>query len=720
MDISCGLHGAVMSNQAKHIYEFGPFRLDAAERQLLRDGDAVALTPRVFDLLLALVERHGHLLEKDQLMQAVWRDTAVEEANLSANISILRKALGENGQRFIETIPTRGYRFVAEVREIGAEQAEINKTAATSKVQCHRKGALLALSVLVIAIGGVALGLYKVITWSENRSTGPALKILPFTSFQGSEWLPAFSPDGSQIAFSWDRAQEGNYDIYVKLIGAGEPLPLTTNPAPDLNPVWSPDGRYIAFTREGDGSGVYLVPALGGAERRLCEIFPQRPAHKLSLSYSPDGKYLAVADKTVAAESYSIFLLAVETSEKRQLTSPPAGSVGDESPAFSPDGRNLAFGRQLAYGTKDIYIVPAAGGEPRRLTFGNTQCGGPTWTADGREIVFSCARDGGYGLWRVPVAGGAPTRIEVSAEKLWQPAISRQGNRLAATQTLAANSDIWRIQIPSLTKQNSASEKFIASTKKENNPQYSPDGQHIAFESDRSGSSEIWVCDREGRNPVQLTDTGVLYTGSPQWSPDGRQIAFTCLSEGNRDIYVISANGGKPRRLTTEPSEEIGPSWSRDGRWIYFGSSRSGSLQIWKAPAVGGAAVQVTSHGGFEALESPDGKYLYYTKGRLVPGIWRIAVAGGEETLVLDHHQAGAWGSWAVTEQGIYFATATTPSRPLIEFFSFTTSKVTLVTPIGGIGSGTIGLAVSPDNRWLLYAQADQSGSDIMLIENFH
>ena len=113
-----------MSHQLKPIYEFGPYRLDAAERLLSRDGEAVPLQPKVFDLLLTLVERHGRLLGKDELMKSVWPDTVVEEANLANNISILRKTLGENGRRFIETAPKRGYRFVAEVRESNEEGAE--------------------------------------------------------------------------------------------------------------------------------------------------------------------------------------------------------------------------------------------------------------------------------------------------------------------------------------------------------------------------------------------------------------------------------------------------------------------------------------------------------------------------------------------------------------------------------------------------------------------
>jgi Tol biopolymer transport system component/DNA-binding winged helix-turn-helix (wHTH) protein len=722
-----------MTQQTNGIYEFGSFRLDAQERLLQRDGATISLTPKAFDLLLAMVEHHGRLLEKDELMKLVWPGTFVEEANLSYNISLIRKALGdgENGQKFIETVPKRGYRFVAGVQEVSAEQAKTDEAAAhnneagaqteylADKVNRRRKAALLALAVSVIAIGVTAFGLYKFIIRSESKSSGPEPKTIPVTSFPGNESQPAFSPDGAQIAFVWDGEQENNQDIYVKLIDAGEPLRLTTNPAPDLNPVWSPDGRYIAFTRESQESGVYLVPTLGGAERKLAEVFPERPFNKLSLSYSPDGKFLAVADKAALAEPYSIFLLSTETDEKRRLTSPPAGLEGDDNPVFSPDGRSLAFTRSLGIGSKDIYVAPVAGGGPKRLTSDDANINGLAWTPDGREIVFSSRRGGSIQyLWRVAVAGGAPERLDVFAQELLHPVVSRQGNRLAWTQG-THDPNIWQVEIASDTRQAAAPVKLIASSLYDGAPQYSPDGQKIAFGSSRTGSAEIWVSDRNGANLIQVTNLGEI-SGTPRWSSDGRQIAFDSLQEGNRDIYVVSANGGRPRRLTTEPGEDMCPSWSLDGRWIYFCSSRGGSLQIWKASVEGGQAMQVTRQGGFEGFESPGGKYFYYAKGRRVAGIWRIPVEGGEETLVLDHHRAGYWRCWAVTEQGIYFATAETPSRPQIEFFSFATGKVTHVATIEKqIQAGTWGLAVSPDSRWILYTQLDQRGSDIMLMENF-
>jgi dipeptidyl aminopeptidase/acylaminoacyl peptidase len=189
---------------------------------------------------------------------------------------------------------------------------------------------------------------------------------------------------------------------------------------------------------------------------------------------------------------------------------------------------------------------------------------------------------------------------------------------------------------------------------------------------------------------------------------------------GNADIYVMSAEGGRPHPLTSEPSHDVMPSWSRDGRWLYFCSNRGGSFQIWKVPAVGGEATQVTREGGFEAFESPDGTLLYYTKGRGPGGIWQVPVAGGEERQLPELLDAGYWRYWAVLGDGIYFVSPAPSARPALKFFSFATRRVTRLgvlerDPL----HGPPGLTVSPDGRRILYAQTDQSISDLMLVENF-
>jgi len=281
------------------------------------------------------------------------------------------------------------------------------------------------------------------------------------------------------------------------------------------------------------------------------------------------------------------------------------------------------------------------------------------------------------------------------------------------------DSNIWRIPGPNSSDKEGAPSRFIASTQLDQEPQFSPDGTKIVFNSARSGSLEIWVCDREGRNLELLTSFNGAQQGSPRWSPDGHWIAFDSNKAGNWDVYVISADGGQPRRLTSGPSNNVRPSWARDGRWIYFGSNRSGDSQIWKQPVQGGTAVQVTkTKGGEEAFESLDGKFVYYAKLDVL-GIWKVPVAGGEETRVLDQ---GGRNNWALTGHGICFFDLSGSTGITLKFYNFATGKVTLLRELSKdtrIDMSSTALTVSPDGRWILYTQYDQSGSNLMLVENY-
>jgi Tol biopolymer transport system component len=237
------------------------------------------------------------------------------------------------------------------------------------------------------------------------------------------------------------------------------------------------------------------------------------------------------------------------------------------------------------------------------------------------------------------------------------------------------------------------------------------------FQSDRSGNNEIWMCNSDGSNPIQLTALK-KYAGTPRWSRDGKQIAFDLHAQGKGDIYVISSDGGPPRPVVTGDSDDHVPSWSADGRWIYFCSDRTGEHQVWKVPAEGGEPVQVTKQGGDLPFESPDGRYVYYVKA-LDSGIWRVPVGGGEEVEVLDTFNQGNVADWAVVNDGIYFINSTAKEGVDIEFLDFATRKVKQVAALGKVEILPFALAVSPDRRQFLYAQNDNPGGDIMLVENF-
>jgi Tol biopolymer transport system component len=352
----------------------------------------------------------------------------------------------------------------------------------------------------------------------------------------------------------------------------------------------------------------------------------------------------------------------------------------------------------------------------KRLTFDNLFDSHPAWTPDGREIVYPSG-PATRTLWRIAASGpGKPQHLASFGEDVDQPALSRQGQRLAYSRRFS-DSNIWRVQLAGLPGKVSPPVKFIHSTQLEFMPKISPDGKRIAFSSRRTGNDEIWVCDSDGSHAVKLTSFNGPLTGAPYWSRDGQRLAFQSIAEDRFKIFVISASGGKPRRLTSDVAWEEPSSWSRDGRWIYFGSNRGGDFQIWKMPAQGGQAVKVTRKGGFNALESPDGKLLYYAKSEGPTSLWKVPAEGGEENQVLTSLSHGE--NFAVVDEGIYFIPIPDPIAGYsIQFFSFATRKRTLITKIAK--PVELGLSVSPDQKWILYSQIDERSSDLMLVEDFH
>jgi dipeptidyl aminopeptidase/acylaminoacyl peptidase len=274
--------------------------------------------------------------------------------------------------------------------------------------------------------------------------------------------------------------------------------------------------------------------------------------------------------------------------------------------------------------------------------------------------------------------------------------------------------DIWRLRRPGSSRSPEPPEKLIVSGQ---NAAYSPDGGKIAVESVRGGSPSIWLSNADGSHPFQLTSS-TTRSGTPRWSPDGRRLVFDSLEAGNWDLYVVSADGGRPRRLTEEPSEDATGTWSRNGRWIYFRSDRTGRSEIWRIPPDGGTAVQVTRDGGTYAVESEDGRDLYYWKPSR-SGIWRVPVLGGDESEVVSGPVQ--WENWALGRRGLYWATASEQARRQtfeIQYLDFSSG---LATPLfrGDGGAVRFSLAVSPDEKWILFGQAPASQSELMLMENF-
>ncbi|MBV9082105.1 MAG: PD40 domain-containing protein [Acidobacteriaceae bacterium] len=304
--------------------------------------------------------------------------------------------------------------------------------------------------------------------------------------------------------------------------------------------------------------------------------------------------------------------------------------------------------------------------------------------------------------------------LPISSDNAGALAISRDGKRLVYTRE-SRNANIWAVDVPTGqtgTHATAAPRPFIVSSRSAANPSFSPDGQKVAFQTGRSGWSEVWLADRDGSHARQLTDVKGTEAGFPNWSPDGTRILFHSTKQSAARLFVVDVATARAHPLPYDAISDFMPSWSRDGRCIYFASRRTGNWQIWKAPAEGGRATQVTKNGGGRPLESAGGKFLFYMK--LNNGLWRMPLSGGEEQQVLVEPMGGLVAPYALGRNKVYFVRK---DRQSIAVLNLANGKITAIAhtprPVG------LGLSVSPDERLLLYSQLDHVSSELMLVENF-
>ena len=734
---------AEQTNPAAHQVRFSSFELDLRAGELRKHGLRIKLQDQPLQVLTLLLEKPGEVVTREQLRDRLWpADTFVDfDHSLNSAVKKLRQALNDDPDvpRFIETLPRRGYRFIAPIlngEKPGLTATNTAPAPADQTIPHTEPPAAPAVDRVGTPHwkiwGAGAFGFVLALClafWFRPRGTegenGP-VRLVPLTSYSGFICRGSFSPDGNQIAFAWQGEDRNvpqfvpGIDIFIKQIGTEKPLQLTQDFGFNFYPAWSPDGRYIAFLHwtQNERPGVYLMPALGGPPRKVIDFDTPTKCNP-GLSWSQDGRYL-VSSYAPNNQPCQVKRISIEDLHIETLTTPPVPSTGDWDPQYSPDGRNLAFIRN-SKDVEDIYVIPASGGTPRRLTFDNRLLSGLAWSADSREIVFSSNRGGAsWGLWRVNAEGGTPERLAVGSDHAYMPSISLKGNRLAYASGMW-NENIWRAPIGANHRLEKP-QRLIYSSMQEEGPQYSPDGKRIVFQSTRSGYFEIWRADADGSNLVQLTNFNGPLTGTPRWSPDGRQISFDTRPGPHPNVHVISADGGPVRRFQNDSADEGVASWSHDGQWIYFASNRTGSWQVWKRHSDGGQALQITSKGGFAALESPDGENVFYTKFN-DPGLWTVPVNGGTETKVLDEPPAGYWGYFAAGSDGLYFignAGTQEKPRPGFKFFDYKTRKVISMGDMEkGPYEGAPGLSISADGRYLLYVQLDEGRDNLMLAENF-
>lgn len=696
------------------LYRFGPYRLDAAAKVLFRGDQPIHMTRKAVETLQVLAARSPEVATKEEIMAAVWPDRVVDEANLAQNIAVIRKILGASpgDPAYIETFAGRGYRLVGPVtvekpeppgQPASGEDASLPQSAPAQPGQARPRwpaaAGLLMLTVLVLFL----------IALMRRQVPDTAPVVTPVTRLAGKEFQPAVSPDGSSVAFVWQENEQSLPAIWVQRFGEGTPRQLSTPGYSWSSPAWSPDGKQIACLRFGASSGdIVILPAEGGEPRTVSPVLPTRfGLTYFHLDWSPDGTMLAVDDTPSLSQPLSIFVVRLDTGEKRRLTQPEEMIIGDVAPRFSPDGKTIAFIRAFHRSYQEVFTVPVTGGTPRQWTSDSRMVTAMDWLADG--LLAGSSRGGSYRIWRL-AQGKEPSPTGVYGEFPIQFTHSRRAARLVYS-LVQSDPNVWRLNFgPPVSWK-----RIVASSGQDASPQYAPDGRRIAFRSDRSGEEEIWVCDAEGGNPVQVTSRHGR-PSVPRWSPDGRRIVFN--DAATTEMYLAEESGS---RWTVRPfgARGVHPVFSPDGRWIYAAAAGS----ILRYPASGGAPEVVTPVRGLSLDVSPDGRHVYFVREPADTTLSRVDVSTGEVERVLAGLVPYCTSCWALDEHGIYYL-GVRPKAPVQQslfYMDWKSRSTRLVAdypePILPIGIGPFSL--SPDRRSMLVVRLDPSNADVMRADGF-
>lgn len=601
-------------------FEFGEYILDSREKVLLRNGRSVQIPPKVLELLVVLVENHGHVVEKELLMEKLWAGTFVEESNLTFSIRKLRKILGDDthSPTFIETLPKRGYRFIATVGTNGAEETgasaavslrDIDRPAQPGGLPSRRR--FLWIAILVLAVGGVGMAYLLNKSPIRDPQDWTQAQNLQLTDQSGTEFYPSLAPDGRSVVFAAET--DGNNDIFSLRIGGQNPVNLTPgSPSDDVQPAFSPDGESIAFRSEREPAGIYLMGATGENPRRVSDV-------GFNPTWSPDGKEIAVAERSQDIPSVrnpsSLWIVNVETGAKHRLVENSA-----MQPSWSPNGRRIAFWYTENRGKRIIATVAAAGGEPVVVTDVGNANWNPVWSPDGEFLYFASDRGGNMAFWRVrvdPDSGATqaePEFVPTPANFSRHLSFSRDGRRLAYVQT-TITSNLKSVAFDPASEKILGEPEWVTRGDREiSGPDLSPDGKQFAARVIRRTQDDIVLLNADGSNQRDLTNDDP-FDRYVRWSPDGRRVAFASDRSGNYQIWTIDSDGSNLTQITFMDDRVVSfPVWSPDGsKLIFDAGTRAYILDMnkgWNEQTP--VEVPLMSDGRFFRIWdwSPDGKKL--------------------------------------------------------------------------------------------------------------
>jgi Tol biopolymer transport system component/DNA-binding winged helix-turn-helix (wHTH) protein len=705
-----------MSDRQGHTYEFGPYCIHLPSRVLLREGEPLALEPKIFDTLLVLVQNRTKVVTRDELIDAIWgAGTFVEEGSLTRNISLLRKILAEGlkGTQCIATFPKLGYQFVVSVREVtGASQAAPGvgahdpapaETDRERPQETPERGWLrdvLPRHPIAVLAGGLAVLALALGYWLVRPLPAPVVRNHQALTDDGVEKRGPLVADALRLYF--EEKVGGAWVLAVVPTAGGNPslfpLPSATVSISDI----APDGSdLIGWERvPGIAGGRLLIwPVASGVPVSLAGLQGEWPA------WSPDRARIAYGDGI-----HSLFVAGRHGESPRKVASVQGRP---QRLRWSPDGGSLRFWQQDPRNeAESLWEVPAQGGKPQPLLSGwRYNAGDPAWTADGNYFLFVSGPAGGTGVWvrredcnPIRWRCREPQQITAGLFDNSEPLPSRDGRKLFVISG-QYKQEVVRYDLNSRTFVPYLPGLLAAE------PDISPDGKWVAYA--RLPQRTLWRSRLDGSNAAALTPPGTE-AYCPHWSPDGKQIAYMSVSTQKQyKSCVVPADGGHPQQLVSGTGEEGVPTWSRDGNLLAFGNVLHGlpasqmtirllDLRNHQVSTLPG------STGLWQVHWSPDGRYM-------------AALALGEESkgglsvcpaLLLYDFRSGAWSTlartwsirnmtWSHDSQYIYFDSAA-PDLGMhrVDIISKRVELLASLKGFAGVGDDWIGVA--PDGSPLM------------------
>lgn len=685
---------------AYYFYEFGPFQVDVTNHLLLRDGSPVPLAPKVWDALFILVENSGHILVKEELMNRLWPDCFVEEGNLTQIIFQLRKALGESAakQQYIETIPKRGYRFIARIKVVNGEFEqrigtkltikgdagdsgdsgdEADDDAADERALINGKEAMMAArkelaspapfyrpveigsaknqlpairhsfkwltitAAVISALLVIAFGLAYFFRWNRSAASFKKVPQISKLTSSGKAQRPALSSNGKYVAYVLDDA--GRQSIWVRQVNSTSNAQVV--PPSEVNfqgMTFSPDGSFILYVvleRDQQNGTLYQAPVLGGTPRKILSGVDS------TITFSPDGKKFAfVRRNTEMKETFLITANADGSGEQRLAARKMPEIFSVRGPAWSPDGKILALagGRNIPGNSyMDVITVNVADGAIARLGSQTwTLVGSTAWLKDGSGVVVSAWHQQwpvfANQLWHLSYPNGEVSRVTNDLSTHEGASIATHADELVTGQSVR----ISRLWVAPNGDANRA--RLIRSGYGDNYSEvfglcWTPNGR-LVYGSHAGNNADIWIMDSDGGNQKQLT-YNTRREVAPVVSGDGRYIVYVSQGSGSSHLWRMDADGRNPRQLT-QGMFDSGPSISPDGRWIVYSSyDESAKQTLWKVSIDGSDPIQLTRHTSNSPSVSPDGKsiacqHMDEKTGRMVVAI--VPFIGGNPTEVFD------------------------------------------------------------------------------------